>query len=143
MKMRKRITAFILCVMLIAASASMLWSCGDEISFKIEITDNNGETKSYTIKTAEETLGDALIEAGYISAASKAAGIFDTLNGITAAWDVDMSFWGFYVNGEMYMDGGVFDVKINKDDAYLFKYEAFDPDMDWGDWDEGGEEAVG
>ena len=135
MRMQKKILALILVIALIAASAAMLWSCGGEISFKIEITDSNGETKTYTIKTAEEILGDALIEAGYISADSKAMGIFDTLNGIKTYWDVDMSYWGFYINGEMYMDGGVFDIEINKDDAYSFKYELF-PDMDWGDWDE-------
>ena len=138
---KSRILAFTLVIMLTAASA-MLWSCGDEISFKIEITDSSGETKTHTVKTGEETLGDALVKAGYIPAGSKDTGFFDTLNGITADYAVDMSFWAFYVNGEMYMDGGVFDVEIDKDAVYSFKYETFDFDTDWGDWDEDGDEEA-
>ena len=128
--MKKRILAVILCIVLIAASAIMLWSCSDKntlgkgaTSFKIEITNEKGEVKKYTIKTDSETVGDALIDVKLIPEDSKAAGYFETLDGVKADYAADGSYWGFYVDGKMYMDGGVFDVKVEKGATFEFKYE--------------------
>ena len=127
MKMKARatktkITAFIIAVIL---TGVILVSCGGGDSFSFEITDKDGVTKTFAVKSAEKILGDALIEDGYIPADSKTAGTFDTLNGVTADFFADGAYWGFYINGEMYMDGGVFDVEANKDDEYSFRYEIF------------------
>jgi len=139
---KTRFTALILCIMLIAASAAILWSCGDDentlgrgsMSFKLEIIDNNGSTKTYTVKTNEKTVGDALMKVGILIE----DGYIETVDGIKADWDVDEGWWGFYANGEFSMIG-VFDLEPEKDAAYLFKYEKGMGEMDWGDWDDDGE----
>lgn len=108
-------------IMLIAAALLMTTSCSDKISYKIEITDNNGETKTYTISTAEKILGDAMIEAGYIPADSKDTGIFSTLDGITADWDVDQSYWAIFI-GDEYASDGVFGIDAVDGAVYKFVY---------------------
>ena len=121
MKKTKILTAVLLAALIIASAVLTLTSCSDKISFKIEITDNNGDTKTYTVSTAEKTVGDALIEAGYISADSKDAGFFSTLNGITADWNVDQSYWAFYI-GDDYAPDGVFGIEVVKGAVYKFVY---------------------
>ena len=137
-----RILAVILIIVLIAASA-MLYSCekdegevlgSGKTSFKLEITDNNGKTETFTVKTDEKILGDALIAIDFLTPDTKDAGYFDTLNGVKADWEVDEGWWGFYADGEM-VSFGVFDAQaeINKNSVYSFKYEI---GFDMSGWDE-------
>jgi len=127
---KTRITAIFLCIMLIAATAVSLYSCekteGEvlgkgKVSFKLEITNDKGETKIYTIKTDEKTVGDALVKAGLTSD----SGYITTLDKLTAVWDDTQQFyfyWGFYINGE-FASVGAFDGEIDKEAVYSFKYE--------------------
>lgn len=133
---KTRILAFMLIIVLIAASA-IIYSCkkddsgdgGENVlgkgatSFKLEITDNNGESKTFTIKTDEKTVGDALIheDVKLIPAESKDTGYFDTLNGIKADFSVDEGWWKVLVNGEE-AQIGVFDIEVEKDATYSFEY---------------------
>ena len=133
MNKSKKIMIAVFCIMLIAASA-MFYSCEDEnkeenvlgkgsTSFKLEVVGDKGETKVYTIKTNEETVGDALIhnDVKLVPAADKELGYVTTVDGLTADWSVDMSYWSFYINGE-YASLGAFDAEIEKDAAYKFEY---------------------
>lgn len=45
-----------------------------------------------------------------------------TVNGITADYDTDQTYWAFYVNGE-YASTGVDSTPVNEGDTYEFKVE--------------------
>ena len=61
---------------------------------------------TFTIHTDKETVGDALLEHELISGEEGAYGLYiKVVNGITADYDVDQSYWAFYVNGEYAMSG--------------------------------------
>ena len=61
---------------------------------------------TFTIKTDKETLGEALIEHSLVEGEDGDFGLYiKKVNGITADFNVDQSYWGFYKNGEMMMTG--------------------------------------
>lgn len=130
-----KFSAVILLALLIAVSAMFLFSCKktddtkfDAVygtgakSFTMEITDDNGDLKTYKVNTDETTIGDALIKVELIPADSKENGFFSTLNGITADFNTDQSYWGFYISGT-YASEGVFTTNIVNGTVYSFKYE--------------------
>lgn len=62
---------------------------------------------TFTIHTDEEVLGDALLANKLIEGDESEFGLYvKKVNGITADYDVDQSYWAFYQNGE-YMNTGV------------------------------------
>ena len=59
-----------------------------------------------TLKTDKTVLGDALLEHNLIAGDQGAYGMYiKAVNGITADYDIDQSYWAFYKNGEMMMTG--------------------------------------
>lgn len=64
------------------------------------------QTVTFTVKTDADTVGAALIEHGLIAGEDGAYGLYvKTVNGILADYDVDQSYWAFYVDGEYAMTG--------------------------------------
>lgn len=60
----------------------------------------------FTIHTNAETVGAALIENGLISGEEGAYGLYiKVANGTIADYDIDQSYWAFYVDGEYAMSG--------------------------------------
>ena len=60
----------------------------------------------FTVHTDKDTVGEALLEHELISGEEGAYGLYvKAVNGITADYDVDQSYWAFYVNGEYAMKG--------------------------------------
>ena len=77
---------------------------------------------TFTVKTDKETLGDALLEHQLIAGEESEYGLYiKTVNGITADYDVDQSYWGFYKNGE-YMMTGVDGTEISDGEHYELVY---------------------
>ena len=66
----------------------------------------NENAVTFTIHTDKSTVGEALIEHGLISGEEGAYGLYvKKVNGITADYDVDQSYWAFYINGDYAMTG--------------------------------------
>ena len=60
----------------------------------------------FTVKTDEAILGDALVAHGLIEGEEGQYGLYiKKVNGITADYDIDGHYWGFYKNGEYMMTG--------------------------------------
>lgn len=77
---------------------------------------------TFTIHTDKENLGDALTEHGLIEGEKGAYGLYvKKVNGITADYDVDKSYWGFNKNGESMMTG-VDGALIEDGDQYELVY---------------------
>lgn len=80
------------------------------------------QSVTFTINTDKETLGDALIEHGLIEGDEGPYGLYvKKVNGITADFDVDQSYWALYKNGEMSLTG-VDTTKIADGEHYEIVY---------------------
>lgn len=61
---------------------------------------------TFTVNTDKDTVGDALIEHGLLDGEEGPYGLYvKVVNGITADYDADQSYWAFYVDGEYAMTG--------------------------------------
>lgn len=77
---------------------------------------------TFTIKTDKETVGDALLEHSLIAGDEGQFGLYvKVVNGITADFDVDQTYWAFYIDGEMAMTG-VDGTAISEKSVYRLEY---------------------
>ena len=140
--------SFLLCVALIAAMALVTTGCSEteenaeenaavevlpvengaelgegETEFPLTITDLEGNETQITIHTDQTTVGEALQELGLIEGEEGQYGLYvKTVNGITADYDADKTYWGFYINGE-YAMSGVDTTDIVAGDTYALAVE--------------------
>ena len=92
-------------------------------SFPFTVVDKEGKETAFTIRTDKDTVGDALLETGLIAGEQGDYGLYvKQVNGVTADYDVDKTYWAFYVNGE-YAVSGVDTTKIEDGASYMFKVE--------------------
>ena len=91
--------------------------------FSFIVVDGEGEEATFEIHTDKATVGEALLELELIEGEEGAYGLYvKTVNGITADYDVDQTYWGFYINGEMAMTG-VDATEVEAGATYSFKVE--------------------
>ena len=77
---------------------------------------------TFTVKTDAETVGGALMEHGLIDGDQGEFGLYmKVVNGITADYDVDQSYWAFYIDGEYAMTG-IEVTDITEGAAYKLEY---------------------
>ena len=89
------------------------------VKVEISVLENN---VTFTINTGSETVGDALLENGLIAGDESEYGLYiKVVNGITADYDVDQSYWAFYINGEFAMTG-VDSTDIDSNSVYKLEY---------------------
>ena len=149
MKRSKKLTSFILCMVLIVAMALSTTGCngstgkdtsadvGTDVNlqadvsvlgtgsteFSLTVADQEGSETHFEIHTDKETVGEALLELGLIAGEESEYGLFvKTVNGITADYAKDGTYWAFYINGE-YASSGVDSTKITEGEIYSFKVE--------------------
>ena len=80
------------------------------------------KTVTFTIHTDAETVGTALLDQNLISGEAGAYGMYiKSANGITADYDIDQSYWAFYINGE-YATAGVDATEITEGAEYQLVY---------------------
>lgn len=92
-------------------------------SFTLEIVDLDGNSVSATINTDESKVGDALQTLGIIDGEVGSYGLYiKSVNGITADYDKDGTYWAFYINGEYAMTGADM-TKVEAGATYTFAVE--------------------
>ena len=70
-------------------------------SFTLEIADADGKMITATINTDEETVGAALSKLNIVQGDPGDYGLYiKTVNGVTADYDKDKTYWAFYIDGE-------------------------------------------
>lgn len=90
-------------------------------TFKLEVKVEN-KSVFLTINTDKDTVGAALLENKVIEGEESQYGLYiKKVNGITADYDIDKSYWAFYVDGE-YASSGADTTKIEKDKTYKLEY---------------------
>ena len=93
------------------------------VKFTFIVVDADGNETDFVINTDKGTVGDALLEQNLIEGEEGDYGLYvKTVNGITADYDTDHTYWAFYVNGE-YSNTGVDSTPVNEGDTYEFKVE--------------------
>ena len=151
MTVLKRRLSLILCVVFIAAVTLFTSGCNDNQDSSLEsqpavsevqssvsdakilgegatkfyftVTDMDGGETKFEINTDKTTVGDALTELDLISGDESEYGLYvKKVNGITADYDKDGSYWAFYVDGE-YATTGVDSTEVKAGTTYAFKQE--------------------
>lgn len=70
---------------------------------EVKVEDNS---ITFTLHTDKDMLGDALMEHNLLEGEEGAFGLYvKKVNGITADYDVDKTYWALYKNGEYSMTG--------------------------------------
>ncbi len=142
--------SFILCMMLIAAAALMTTGCNGNkpetatdvsqtadavnthditllgqgaTTVYVDVVDKQGSTTKFEVKTDKKTVGEALQEVGLVEGEEGPFGLYiKKVNGITADYDVDQTYWAFYINGEM-APTGADATDLVAGTTYMFKVE--------------------
>ena len=92
-------------------------------AFMFTVVDGEGKETHFAINTDKETVGEALLELELIKGEPGAYGLYvKEVNGITADYDVNQTYWAFYVDGE-YALSGVDTTTIEEGASYAFKVE--------------------
>ena len=99
----------------------------DETAFEktinYEVVDINGNSEPFQLKTIKGTVGEALEEAGVLAGEEGDYGLYITsVNGIIADYNIDGTYWAFYIDGEMSMKGAD-QTPIEEGKVYSFKVQ--------------------
>ena len=103
-----------LCTVLIAATVLTLTACKKEnegerdtpVTFTLKVVTLDGTETTTEITTKKWTVGEALLDKGIIEGEDGAYGLYiKSVNGITADYDVDQTYWAFYIEDEYAMTG--------------------------------------
>ena len=145
MKRNNKLLSLLLCIVLTVAMALFTIGCNDDnkettlkteqpkseatvlgegaTEFAFTVVDKDGNETVFEIHTDKTIVGDALLELELIAGDEGDYGLYvKTVNGITADYDVDKTYWAFYINGEYAMTG-VDATNITAGDSYTFKVE--------------------
>ncbi len=90
-------------------------------TFYFNVVDKDGAETKFEIHTDKTIVGDALLELGLIEGEAGPYGLYvKKVNGITADYDVDGTYWAFYI-GDDYGMTGVDLTEIEAGATYAFK----------------------
>lgn len=93
------------------------------IKFSLTVVDQDGNETDFQILTDKETVGEALMDVDLIAGDESEYGLYvKTVNGVTADYDKDKTYWAFYVNGE-YANTGVDSTPVEDGAVYSFRIE--------------------
>lgn len=130
----------VICIVLIAVTALFASGCASktlpagvpenvqemgtgETQFYLVVVDKDSNETGFDITTDKTTVGDALLELELIDGEQGAYGLYvKTVNGITADYDTDGTYWAFYIDGE-YAQSGVDATEITNGAVYTLKVE--------------------
>ena len=140
--MKKTVKNALVCIMILVTVFSVvacntvdaeggLW---ENATYRCDMEFGEGETKvevevkvgeesvTFTLNTDKKTLGEALIEHSLIEGEDGQYGLYvKKVNGITADYNVDGSYWSFYKSGE-YLLSGVDQTEISNGEHYEIVY---------------------
>ncbi len=91
--------------------------------FMLSVVDGEGKESLFEIHTDKTSVGEALVELGLVEGEEGEYGLYvKTVNGITADYDADQTYWAFYINDEYAMTG-VDQTSITEGDSYSLRIE--------------------
>ena len=91
-------------------------------TFTVTVVHKDGTSKDFTYSTDEEYLGTVLAAEGLLQGTEGPYGLMiDTVDGQTASWDVDQSYWAVYIGSE-YATTGIDQIPIQDGGSYKLEY---------------------
>ena len=129
MKNKKKLLGLGLLVVIIAAFALIYWKFSEKPvegskAITIEVINSKEESTLYEVQTEAEFLAQAMEEAEGLEFEAEEGpyGLaVNSVNGETASYEENASYWAFYVNGE-YCNYGVSEQPVNDGDAFQIVY---------------------
>ena len=126
MKNKKLILAVVALVLVVAALAAVYITSRPAAqegskAFTVTVVHANGDEKKFEYRTDAEKLGGFLEEKGLIDSKGADQGMFHSVDGEKADWNVNQSYWAFYI-GEDYAMTGIYDTNIEDGAAYKLVY---------------------
>ena len=118
--MKKWISLMLVLVMVLTLTACSTKKepAAEAVSFKVIVTDLEGNESSFQYTSNAASVGDALVAEGLVVGHEASYGLYvDSVNGIAADWDNDQTYWAFYINGA-YATTGIGDTPITADTTY-------------------------
>ena len=92
-------------------------------AFAFVIVDKEGNETAITVKTDKKMVGEALLDEKIVEGDMGDYGLYvKKVNGIVADYDVDQTYWAFYIDGEYAMTG-VDVTEITEGSTYMMKVE--------------------
>lgn len=93
------------------------------LQFNFNVADGEGKVTKYVINTDKTIVGEALLQLGLIEGDAGDFGLYvKKVNGITADYDTDGTYWAFYENGA-YASKGVDQTTVVIGTTYEFRIE--------------------
>lgn len=89
------------------------------MKFTVIVVYADGAEKTFNYETTGGNLGPVLVEKGLL--AESDGGLYNTVDGVTADWNVDQSWWAFYIGDEM-AAYGMDDAVIHDGDVFKLVY---------------------
>ena len=126
MKNKKVILAAVALVVVIAIFAGVYVATRPEVqqggkAFTVVVVHADGSEKTFEYRTDAEKLGAFLEEKGLIDSEGADPGMFHTVDGEKADWNVNQSYWAFY-EGEEYAMTGIYDTNVADGAVYKLVY---------------------
>ena len=126
MKNKKLILAVIALVLVVAALAAVYFISRPSAqegskAFTVAVVHADGTEKKFEYRTDEDMLGAFLEAKGLIDSKGADQGMFHTVDGEKADWNVNQSYWAFY-EGEEYAMTGIYDANIVDGAVYKLVY---------------------
>lgn len=115
-------------LLLVLVMALTLAACGNGkapettaaagVDFTVIVTDLDGKDTTFQYTSDKATVGEALLAEGLIAGEEGEYGLYvTTVNGITADWDKDQTYWAFLIDGE-YAATGVDSTELTAGTTY-------------------------
>ena len=126
MQNKKMILAAVALVVVIAIFAGVYVATRPEVqqgskAITVVVVHGDGSEKTFEYRTDAEKLGAFLEEKGLIESEGADAGMFHTVDGEKADWNVNQSYWAFYL-GDEYAMAGIYDTVVENGAVYKLVY---------------------
>ena len=92
-------------------------------AFPFVICDKDGNETTVTVKTDKKMVGEALLDEKIVEGEMGDYGLYvKKVNGIVADYDVDQTYWAFYID-DAYAMTGIDETEITAGSTYMMKVE--------------------
>ncbi len=125
---RKKTVAIVLLFCALALTLGLVWLTNQPLTnagakhISVDVVHSDGSEKDFEYDTDAEYLSEVLLKEGLIEGEQSAYGLYvKVVDGETADYDIDASYWALYINGEYAMTGAD-STPVNDGDVYNWTY---------------------
>lgn len=127
MKNKKLLIAVVALVLVVVAMAGLWMGSREETiegakTVTVTVVHGDGTSKDFTYHTNSEYLGEVIVLEGLVNGSEGPYGLyFDTVDGETASWEENQSYWSILI-GEEYATTGADGIVLTDGGLYKLVY---------------------